>query len=505
MRLDMRNALIVTVLVLGLMWTGDLSAQQRGGTLRIGQARSPVSLDPHLGVSLHEFHVLYAIFDGLVMYDESLGLRPGLAESWQRVDPRTWVFRLRKGVKFHDGTDFDAAAVKWNVERIKNPETRARVRDLDVVDAVESFDPHTVRFRLRTPTGLLPTFLAERGGLMVSPAAVQRLGPDHGRQPIGTGPYRFVEWKADDHITLARWEQYWDKDAAYLDRIVYRIIPDESVLVTNLRGGQVDLVMDVPPKDLGGLKREGSLAVHQRAGLGFYWINLNSGAPPFDKKAVRQALALALDRPAMLRSLYFGAGTPAAGPVAPASWAFNAALKRPGRDLALARRKLAESGLPNGFTFKMLVGSTPMYRTNATAVQAQLDEIGVKAELEIAETVKVLQQVVARTYQASSTIWIGLNPDPDLVLHPLYHSGGLFNKDRYRNARVDELLDRARAADGQDERRTLYRDAVDLIVEDAADLWLYHPDVTAAMSRKVRGVPLSADGRLRIRGAWLEP
>ncbi|HXG16290.1 MAG TPA: ABC transporter substrate-binding protein [Calidithermus sp.] len=497
---------LAVAMVLGLVLasSGAGMAQVRGGTLRVGQARSPVSLDPHLGVSLHEFHVLYALFEGLVAYDDQLGLRPGLAESWQRVDPRTWVFRLRRGVKFHDGTDFDAASVKWNVERIKNPETKARVRDLDVVDEVEVVDSHTVRFRLNTPTGLLPTFLAERGGLIVSPTAVRRLGPEHGRQPVGTGPYRFVEWKADDHITLARWDQYWDRDAAYLDRIVYRLIPDESILVTNLRAGQIDLVMDVPPKDLGMLRRDANLTVLQRPGLGFYWINLNSGAPPFDNRAVRQALTLAIDRPAMLRSLYFGAGAPAAGPVAPVSWAFDAGLKPPARDLDGARRKLAEAGLPNGFTFKMLVGATPMYRTNATAVQAQLAEIGVKVELEIAETVKVLQQVVARTYQASSTIWIGLNPDPDLVLHPLYHSQGLFNRDRYRNARVDELLDRARTTEGLDERRRLYQEAVRLITADAADLWLYHPDVTAAMSRRVRGVPLAPDGRLRIRGAWLE-
>jgi peptide/nickel transport system substrate-binding protein len=496
--------MILIAVALALAGPDVGAAQTRGGTLRVGQARSPVSLDPHLGVSLHEFHILYAIFDGLVAYDEQLGLRPGLAESWQRVDPRTWVFRLRRGVKFHDGTDFDATVVKWNVERIKNPETKARVRDLDVVEEVEVVDSHTVRFRLKTPTGLLPTFLAERGGLMVSPAAARRLGPDHGRQPVGTGPYRFVEWKADDHITLARWDQYWDRDAAYLDRIVYRIIPDESVLVTNLRAGQIDLVMDVPPKDLALLKRDANLTVLQRPGLGFYWINLNSGAPPFDHRAVRQALALALDRPAMLRNLYFGAGTPAAGPIAPASWAFDPNLKPPARDLAAARRKLAEAGLPNGFTFKMLVGATPMYRTNATAVQAQLDEIGVKVELEIAETVKVLQQVVARTYQASSTIWIGLNPDPDLVLHPLYHSQGLFNRDRYRNPRVDELLDRARVADALEERRRLYQEAVAIITADAADLWLYHPDVTAAMARRVRGVPLAPDGRLRVRAAWLE-
>jgi peptide/nickel transport system substrate-binding protein len=504
MRRSTRLTVIAAALALGAFVSAEALAQTKGGVLRVGQARSPVSLDPHLGVSLHEFHVLYSIFDGLVGYDENLALRPALAESWQRTDPTTWVFRLRKGVKFHDGTGFDASAVKWNVERIKNPETKARVRDLDVIEVVEAVDPHTVRFRLKAPTGLLPTFLAERGGLMVSPAAVKRLGPDHGRQPVGTGPYRFVEWKTDDHITLERWDGYWDKNAAHLDRVVYRIIPDESVLVTNLRAGQIDLVMDAPPKDLGALKREANLTVQQRPGLGFYWINLNSGIAPFNNKAVREAMALAIDRPAMLRSLYFGAGSAAAGPVAPPSWAFDAGRKPPARDVARAKEKLAEAGMPNGFFFKMLVGSTPMYRTNATAIQAQLAEAGIQADLEVAETVKVLQQVVARTYQASSTIWIGLNPDPDFVLHPLYHSQGLFNRDRYSNPKVDQLLDRARTLDSEAERRKLYQEAVATIVDDAADLWLYHPDVTAAMSKKVRGAPLSADGRLRLRGAWVE-
>lgn len=498
---------LVALAVLATLLTAvpiDAPAQTRGGTLRVGQARSPVSLDPVLGISLHEFHILYSIFDGLVGYDESLALKPALAESWQRTDPRTYVFKLRRGVKFHDGTDFDAAAVKWNIERILDPATKARVRDLDVVEAVEAVDSHTVRFRLKTPTGLLPAFLAERGGLMVSPAAARRLGPDLGRNPVGAGPYKFVEWMADDHITLERFDQYWDKGLPHLDKVVYRIIPDESVLVTNLRGGQIDYVADVPPKDLGTLKREATLTVEQRPGLGFYWINLNSGIAPFNNKAIRQAMAYAVDRPAMLRSLYFGAGTAATGPLAPPLWAFDPALKGYARDIARAKQKLAEGGLPNGFTFKMLVGSTPMYRTNATAIQAQLAEAGITAELEITETVKVLQQVVARTYQASSTIWIGLNADPDFVLYPLYSSHGLFNKDRYKNPKVDELLDRARALDKRDERRALYQEAVATIVDDAADLWLYYPDVTAAMSKKVRGVPLSADGRVRLRGAWLE-
>ena len=479
-------------------------AQTRGGTLRVGQARSPVSLDPHLGISLHEFHVLYSIFDGLLAYDENLALKPALAESWQRTDPRTYVFKLRRGVKFHDGTDFDAAAVKWNVERILDPATKARVRDLDVVEAVEVVDPQTVRFRLKTPTGLLPGFLAERGGLMVSPTAAKRLGPDLGRSPVGTGAFKFVEWMADDHIRLERFDQYWDKGLPHLDRIVYRIIPDESVLLTNLRGGQIDYMADVPPKDLGALKRESNLALQQKPGLGFYWINLNSGVPPLNNKAIRQAMAYAVERPAMLRSLYFGAGVPAVGPLSPSSWGWDAGLKGYTRDLARAKQKLAEGGMPNGFTFKMLVGSTPMYRTNATAIQAQLAEVGITAELEVTETVKVLQQVVARTYQASSTIWIGLNPDADFVLHPLYSSQGLFNKDRYKNPKVDELIDRARTLDKQDERKKLYQEAQSIIVDDAADLWLYYPDVTAAMSKKVHGVPLTADGRARLRGAWLD-
>jgi peptide/nickel transport system substrate-binding protein len=505
MRSLARYLLIVTT-ALSILGAGvaPSSAQTRGGTLRVGQARSPVSLDPHMGISLHEFHVLYSIFDGLVAYDESLGLKPGLAESWQRTDSKTYVFKLRRGVTFHDGTDFDASAVKWNVERIQDPATKARVRDLDVVEAVEVVDAHTVRFRLKTATGLLPAFLAERGGLMVSPAAAKRLGPDLGRNPVGTGPFKFVEWMADDHITLERFDQYWDKGVPYLDKVVYRIIPDESVLLTNLRGGQIDYMADAPPKDLGVLKRESNLTLQQKPGLGFYWINLNSGVAPFNNKAIRQAMAYAIDRPAMLRSLYFGVGAPAIGPLSPSTWGWDPALKGYPRDLARAKQKLAEGGMPNGFTFKMLVGSTPMYRTNATAIQAQLAEVGINAELEVTETVKVLQQVVARTYQASSTIWIGLNADPDFVLHPLYHSQGLFNKDRYKNQKVDELIDRARGLDKQDERKKLYQEAVAAIVDDAVDLWLYYPDVTAAMSKKVHGAPLAADGRVRLRGAWLD-
>jgi peptide/nickel transport system substrate-binding protein len=158
MRSLARRLLIATTL-LALLGAGvePSSAQTRGGTLRVGQARSPASLDPHMGISLHEFHVLYSIFDGLVGYDESLGLKPALAESWQRTDPKTYVFKLRHGITFHDGTDFDAAAVKWNVERILDPATKARVRDLDVVEAVSTSRDTSRASLMPTPAKPIPS------------------------------------------------------------------------------------------------------------------------------------------------------------------------------------------------------------------------------------------------------------------------------------------------------------------------------------------------------------
>jgi peptide/nickel transport system substrate-binding protein len=317
----------------------------RGGTLRVGWIPQTRTFDPQLSVQWPERFVLYAIFNTLVGVDSTFNIVPELARSWQfSPDGRKITFQLQRGVKFHDGTDFTAEAVKWNIERILDPKTKSPQRSQlePTIERVGVIDPQTVVFELKRPFAPLLAALAERPGFIVSPAAVQKYGEDFGRNPVGTGPFRFVEWVTDSHLTLERFAGYWDPGKPYLDRIVYRVVPDPTVRITMVRTGEVDIATDVDAKDVPTLSRESAIKVSElkppaRWNALQWWVD----KPPFNNKALRQAIALAIDRSELRDVFLLGFGEPARGPVVPGVWWFDPNFKGYGYDLEQAKRKLA--------------------------------------------------------------------------------------------------------------------------------------------------------------------
>lgn len=237
--------------------TGAAAAVKPGGTLKLAYGLEPSSLDPHVGNSGGDDYYWYSMFDNLVAYDQKFVSQPdlSLAQKWEIADPTTIVFQLRPGVKFHDGTDFNAEVVKWNIERVLNPDVKSTARSfLLSIDRVETPDPLTARFVLKEPNAALMGLLGGRGGAMVSRAAVEKLGKEFGSRPVGTGPFQFVEWAPGDHVTVKKNPSYWGKDAngvplPYLDQVIYRIIPDPTVSFANLTTGEVHLA-GINPKDL---------------------------------------------------------------------------------------------------------------------------------------------------------------------------------------------------------------------------------------------------------------
>ncbi len=211
---------------------------QVGGTLRHARNIDAKTLDPHFSVQWSERYVLYTIYNTLVGLDKGFNIVPELAESWTVSDEgKTITFKLRRGVKFHDGTDFNADAVKWNIDRILSADARTPLRSLigPYIDAVVVVDPFTVRFNLKAPFRPLLATLAERPGFMASPAAVRRYGQDFGRNPVGTGPFRFVEWIPDQRIVVQRNDRYWEPGKPYLNRIEFVHVPEKQVQLTALR------------------------------------------------------------------------------------------------------------------------------------------------------------------------------------------------------------------------------------------------------------------------------
>jgi peptide/nickel transport system substrate-binding protein len=505
-----RSAWIAVAIVALFSATVGLAAAQtpvRGGTLRVGWIADAKTLDPHFSVQFSERYVLYMVFNTLVGLDKSFSVVPELARAWQvSPDGKRVTFQLQRGVKFHDGSDFTADVVKWNIERILDAQTKSPQRSQlePAVAAVTVADPYTVVFELKKPFAPLLAALAERPGFIVSPAAAKQAGPDFGRRPVGTGPFRFVEWVADSQLTLERFSDYWDKGKPYLDRVTFRIVPDPTVRLTMVRTGEVDIATDVDAKDVPALQGEAVLRVSEmRPPARWTALQWHVDKPPFNNRALRQAIALGLDRNELKEVLLSGFGEPARGPVVPGLWWFDPGFKGFGHDVEQAKRKLAEAGYPNGFRHKFVVENTPQWIRQAELLQGQLQKINVTLELEPVNTADAYALIVQRKTNWTHTRWTQ-RADPSGLLAILFHSKGFANSTGYSNPRVDELLDRAAAIYEPERRKPLYQETERLIVDDVPYVFLNYTTEFAVMNRKVQNWGWIPDLIPRFRELWLE-
>ena len=321
-----------------------------------------------------------------------------------------------------------------------NPDTKSLRRgEVASIDSVQAVDASTVKVNLKAPNATLLATLTDRAGMMISPAAIDKYGKDLARNPVGTGPFKFVEWVKDDHLTLRRNDGYWRPGFPLLDEVRYRPILDTSVKLAALKNGEIDFVDYAPPKDVATLKGDSSIAFIPVKSLAAFWFWLNATRPPFDNKSVRQALALALDIKALVERVRFGVGVPANGPIPPASWAYDGAAGIE-RDLAGAKAKLAEAGKRRRLV-RLRDDSSPDSLRLAQVLKAQLAEAGMDVDIQPVDGAKQQADTVAKTYDLTTASWSG-RPDPDGNTFQHFHSKAGMNYGGYNNPKVDELLDR---------------------------------------------------------------
>jgi peptide/nickel transport system substrate-binding protein len=479
-----------------------------GGTLRIGLTGEVTTLDPHLSTSSTDRQIYQSVYDTLVRLDKDLGIAPGLAKSWEQTDPKTLVFKLQSGVKYHDGEPFNAASVKANMERMKTHPKSLRKGELDDVTSVEVVDDLTVTFNLKGPSSPLLSLLTDRAGMMVSTKAAEAAGDDFARKPVGAGPFTFVEWVKDDHMTLRKWEQHWEKDAdgvplPYLDEVTFKPIPDGNQRLTALRTSTIDMI-DMPnAKDMPSLKTGTELKYSEVPGLAYRYIQLNVKRAPLDNKAFRQAIAWSIDREAINKAVFFNVGQVGYQAIPPSSFAFDPDFKPYSpRDVQKAKAKLAESGVANP-TFTGMVPNTPEDRQLAEVFKEQLAETGITLEIELLESTVLGDRALKREYMASINGWSG-RPDPDGNVYNFFHSKGAQNRSDYLNAEVDKLLDATRATYDNAERKKLYSQANELVLDDSPIIFSQHRPEVKVMTQKVQGYVHVPDGMMRLWNVWLQ-
>ncbi len=481
------------------------AAPQPGGTLRIGLNSDNTTMDPHLSEAAVDRQVYQSIYDTLIALTPELDLSPRLAEKWEiSPDGKTYTFTLRKGVAFHDGEPFNAQAAKYNFDRMMNHPKSLRKGELVTVDNAEVVDEFTVRLNLKQPSSPLLSLLTDRSGMMISPKAAEAAGDDFARKPVGSGPFTFVDWVTGDRLTVARNPRYWDKaqngrPLPYLDTVIYKPVPDINVQLTSLKSGALDLIDRIPPKDIASMKTSQDPVLSEVPALAFEYLDMQHSRPPFDKKENRLALMWALDREPIIRSVFFGSGTPGYGPIPPSSWAYQKGWQPFTRDLAKAK-ELA----PSGFEFTGMVTNTPVQKQVAEVYKQQLAEAGITMNIELLEFGTLLSRVNAKDFQAYVLQWSG-RPDPDGNIFNYYSSKGSQNRADYKNPQLDDLLDQARAVSDQPQRAKLYNQAEQLGASDGRMFILRFPMEQKAMSARGQGFVHVADGMIRTREMWLKP
>ena len=503
--LRLGGAGLAGVALLGAAGCGGSGARSNTppDTLVVALEAEPPELDPSFSSAYVDRQVMASLYDKLVDIDREGRIVPVLAEDYRvSGDGLEYTFRLREGVRFHDGTPLDAEAVRFNLERYRR-EDSVRSTEVEPVRSVEVVDPRTVRVALKRPFAPFLAVLTDRAGIIVSPKAVRESGGRISRRPVGSGPFEFVERVRGDHITVRRNENYWKEGLPRIDKIEYRGIEDENVQFQNLRSGELDLIDSIPFVEFRDLRRSGDYRVSLLEGLGYQGFYLNVRRPPFEDKRLRQAVYRLVNREAIVDAVLRNVGgTPANSPFSRQSWAYSEKSDSyPPRSVETAKRLLEEAGRPEGFSFTLKIDPSPTNQQIGQVIQNSLKPAGVEVKLERLEFGRLLEDSTSGNFEATFLGWSG-RIDPDLNIYDFMVTGGDFNDSGYSNPEVDRLLNEARRISDRQRRKELYTRVMEILHEDVPYVYLYHNNATTdfAMHQDVTGFEPYPDGILRLAG-----
>ena len=495
----------------------DTRQAKAGGTLRVALAGEPDALDPTTARTLVGRTVFTSICEKLYDVNKDLAVVPQLASAMPQFssDGLSATIKLRTGVKFGDGTAFDAAAVKTSLDRHMTMATSARKSELTSVAKVEVVDPSTVKLTLKSPFTPLTAVLADRAGMVMSPAALQASGDNFGTNPVCVGPFKFSTRVAQDRIEVVKDPNYYDASKVFLDKIIYRIIADGTTRFNNLKSGDIEVLDAVVATDVDALKADANLTLLSSDSLGYQGITVNLGnvagvgkpggtlaAPLASAMAtdprVRQAFEMSLDRDAINKVVFRGQFTPACGPISAASpYSSDAAQACPKFDPAGAKALLTQAGVTVPFKVSMIIGNTPEGARLGEAIQAQAKEGGFDLQLVPVEFAASLTQTDAGQYQMFAIGWSG-RVDPDGNIANFVRTSGSQNITGYSNPQVDKMLDDARATDDLNKRKDLYGKVITQLHQDAPLIYLYRQKNFTGVAKSVVGVQVFGDGLLRF-------
>ncbi|GAC1384738.1 MAG: ABC transporter substrate-binding protein [Herpetosiphon sp.] len=455
----------------------------------------PPKLDPAQSSAFVDRQVLNNLCDKLLDLSPDGKIVPMLATEYTTSDDKlTYTFKLRQGVKFHDGTDFNADAVKFNMARYMS-EKSPRRNELTSISTIDVVDPQTVKMTLKQSFAPFLSVLTDRSGMMVSPKAAQDMGDDFLAKPVCSGPFKFQERVKGDHITLVKNDNYWQPGLPKASKLTFRIFTDSNTALVNLRSGQVDMTDQIPAKEVTNVQNDTKFKVVNQPGYGYQGMWLNNKQAPFDKKEVRQAVAALIDREALVKVVFGNTATPGNSPFAQADLAHSESDSFSKPDVAKAKDLLSKAGASNvSFTLKSGTSATSVQL--AQIIQSMLQQGGIKAEIEKVEFGTLLDQLDKGNYQAGLLGWSG-RPDPDQNIYDFVVTGGKNNNSKYSNPSVDEQLKAAREETDPAKRKAIYDKVMATLHDDEPYVYLYHTNNLFGLKAGLNGFTYVPDGIIR--------
>jgi peptide/nickel transport system substrate-binding protein len=474
-----------------------------GGTLRVAFTSDTKTLDPTFSVNFSERQPLYLIYNTLLSINPDASIGPELAERWEVLDGgKRLVLHLRRGIMFHDGTPFDAAAAKVNLDQRLDPAVSSPLRPqlTLILQSVEVTDPATLTLHLKSPSPALLGMLAQREGFMSSPAAMRKYGKDFATHPVGTGPFVFKEWIPGNSLTVEKNPHYWEPGKPYLDRVVFNDTSNPIVAMQRLRTGEVDYISALSPIDVRPIENQPGIRLDRGPASRWYALQWQIDRPPFNNPALRQAIAYAVDRKRIVDILMNGK-VPVSDSIAPpGSWWFDPSVHSYPYDPAKARALLAQAGL-NHLQLTLSTPQIMLLQQINQLVQEQLKAVGITVNLEPVAQSDWYPRLSEGLINFSPIRW-AQRPDPDGLLPLLFGSTGAQNSTKYRNPEVDKLLQAARDTTDQNARRQAYGQIEAIVTKDLPYIPLFFSVEFAAMRSNVQNHVWISDEIPRFRNLW---
>jgi peptide/nickel transport system substrate-binding protein len=467
--------------------------------LEIGADASPTGLDPHLITAFPSFMVVNGnIYEGLTAIDKDLKTVPGLAESWTAApDGKSYTFKLRSGVKFHDGSDMNAEDVVASIKRVQSKDIASPLASrLAAVESANAVDAQTVELKLKEPSAALLSSLAT---IAIVPSAMEANKDALQKAPVGTGPFKFQEWQPNGFILLTKNDAYWEKGLPKLAGLKFNIVPESATRQVGLSNGQYSLLPNIDAATALQLKGKPNVKLSETMDLAYTLIGMNVSKPPFDNPKVREAVNYAINRQEIVDAALFGAGVPG-GPLSPAlkSWALDVnqfACYKP--DPAKAQALLKEAGVATPVTVTLKVLPRQDIKDIAQVVQEQLNKAGFKVELINQEQGQFIQDWRNSNFDMFASLNAG-QPDPDEYFYRTFRTGGSTNVFKYSDTEIDGLLDQARSQQDQAARKAAYDKVQQKLACSGPAAHLTYGTLFSAMNSKLQGYDVMPNRSLML-------